>query len=332
MDATERILLEMKEQMAKQSQLKLYSFGIVLENKPRSINDLLVCPVEILPLLSGELGSEIESLEHKGVDFYGEEYTVKVNARQGIRCKWLSLGSNRVTAPDVRVNERVLIYRFADSDEYYWKETGLDEHLRRLETVSWLFSADPNGLADTPRSAENSYVFEVSTHDKLITLRTTTLNEEPFAYTFQINTNEGRVTLTDDSGNFFELDSALTCITLQNKEGTKVELNKESINVYAPENISVIAEKKIDIECENLTATVGKDVVVSASTVLVDSPMSTFTGQVSAGAITVAPGSSGGDGGLSVSGDSTVEGNMVVSGNITCKKLTSTEPISAPNV
>lgn len=345
---------EFRDHLKTFSQFRLYSVGIVAENKPRSTNDLLVIPIEIFPLLTGTLGTEDEVIEDQFKDFSGKEYTVKVTARQSLRCKWLPWGSNVATSPDVRVGERVFIYRFADADEFYWVDSGLDSQLRRLETVAWLFSADPNGTSDDPRSAENSYLFEVSTHDKLITLKTTALNGEPFEYTFQFNTGEGRVTLADNDGNYIEFNSTETSITFENREGTRISLDKKDIFAYAPNDITLEAVENILLKCrnytqqtgENYTSEVGQAITISSTTYKltadsslvetdsfkVDSPQSTFTGQVAVGSLSVAPGSRGGDGSMSIAGNMSLSGSAQVDGDITCRKLTSAQPISAPNV
>lgn len=354
MDPVQLLRQTVNDELSKFSQFKLYSMGLVAENKPRDTSDVLAIPIEILPLLSGGLAVEDEIIEDQFKDFYEKEYTVKVKARQALTCKWLPWGSNRATAPDVRRGERVFIYRFADADEYYWVDSGLDAHLRRLETVAWLFSADPNGTSDDPRTAENSYLFEVSTHDKLITLKTTALNGEPFEYTFQFNTGEGRVTLADNDGNYIEFNSTETSITFENREGTKITLDKQNIFAFAPNDISVEAVENILLKCKNYTQTIGENYTsnvenaititsatysLKADSVLtetddfkVDSPTSAFTGQVAVGSISVAPGSKGGDGGLNVQGNMTLGGNANVTGKITCGQLISQQPISAPNV
>lgn len=354
MDPVIQLRQQIKEEFSTFSQFRLYTVGIVAENKPRTTSQLLVVPIEILPLLNGALGVEDEVIEDRGKDFYDREYTVNVKARQAIECKWLPWGSNRATAPDMRAGERVFIYRFADADEYYWVDSGLDAQLRRLETVTWLFNADPDGTSDEPRNGENSYLVEISTHDKLITLKTTSLNGEPFEYTFQFNTGEGRVTLADNDGNYIEFNSDQTSITFENREGTRVSLDKQNLFAYAPNDIFVEALENIFLKCknytqtveENYTSNVGDAIAITSATYklqtgsslvetnnfTVDSPTSTFTGQVAVGSISVAPGSKGGNGGMSITGNMDVGGNVQVDGTIVCRKLTSIEPISAPNV
>lgn len=303
-------------------QFKFYSMGIAVVNKPRTQSDLLVCPVEVFPLNAGELSAEEELHEDEWKDYYDIEYKVSTVTRRAIRCKHLSMSSNSVLAPDIRVGERVFIYRYADADEFYWVDPGLDAHLRRLETKLWLFSADPDGLSDAPRSAENSYMLELSTHDKLITFKTTNLNSEPFVYTFQLNTENGHFTITDDVGNYVMLDSQETSIEFENSDKTHVKLTKKNISVYAPNNIDIVADNDISIKCKNLTQTIGGNYTtkVTGSTTIqsngytLKSPTVDFTCT------------------FSLTGNVTLTGNMTCSGMIQCMQLTSTLPISAPNV
>lgn len=238
----------------------LWSEGVVAENKPRTTNDCLVVPYEVFPMMDGELGDDDEEFETEGYDAYDVPFKLKVKTRTAIICKWYQRGSNRHTAPDVRRGERVEIWRFGDSNVYYWTPKGLDDHLRRLETVRFLFNADPDGLGNELPSPDNSYVVEISTHDKKITISTSKINEEPFAYTLQLNTAEGYFTVKDDADNYIMLDSAERHIRFQNGDGAFFELNKENINAHAPNNIDVEALKDIIIACKNLTWTAGENV------------------------------------------------------------------------
>lgn len=247
------------------SMWRLWSEGIVCENKPRSTNECYVTPYEVFPMMDGELGEDEEEVETEGVDSYDVPFKIKVKMSSAILCKWYPRGSNRDTAPDVRKGERVEIWRFGDSPEYYWVPKGLDDHLRRLETVRFLFNADPDGLGDNPPSPENCYVVEISTHDKLITIATTKINEEPFAYTIQLNTKEGYFTIMDDVDNYFMLDSAEQHIRMQNGAGAFFELLKRDINAHAPDNINVEALKDIIVKCKNLDWTASGNVSFKVS-------------------------------------------------------------------
>lgn len=293
----------------KESGFKIYSFGMAAENKPLSTKELLVIPIEVLPAMEGEISEEASELKHKGVDSFGVPYELKLKVRNAIPCKWLPLGSNRDTAPDVRRGERILIWRIADADEeFYWTTLGLDDHLRRLETVRYLFNADPDGLSDSVPGPDNSYCIEVSTHQKLITLTTTKLNGEPFAYTLQLNTGTGYFTLTDDIQNFVELDSTEKRICLHNATGTYWELKAEDLIGYAVRDIDVTAVRNISFKCENYSVTANNTFTVNSKSALIKAPE-----------------------GIVLDGPVTVKKTLKVDEMTTLKGASSSEPIQGPS-
>lgn len=215
------------------SYLRPWARGIVAENKTLNQNDVLVTPIEILFQLDGEISVNSESLSDSGLDADGNNYTVNVQSRAAIRCSWLPLGSNRTTAPDVRRGERVMIYKYADADIYYWKEIGLDDDLRRLETIILRFSDLPDGTSDEELGPDNCYFMSISTHVGMIELVTCKSNKEPFAYKIQLNTHDGIFLLTDDIDNYLQLESGEHIITFENADKTRVELNKEDLFLFA---------------------------------------------------------------------------------------------------
>jgi phage baseplate assembly protein gpV len=323
------------------SAFHLYSFGVAADNKQLNSNELEVIPLEIFPLTEGAVNSESQDIKYEGVDQEGKVENLSITVKPSITCKWLQWGSNRATPPDVRRGERILIYRYADSDnQYYWKETGLDDHLRRLETVVYLFSADPDGLSNTPRSPENSYSISISTHSKQISINTVKLNGEPFAYQIQLNTDVGALVIEDDIGNFIQLDSAEHCITLHNADDTDLKLDKENFILFAKNNYTADIKQNYSITCTNYSLNASESIklttasyqaeasdsyVITTNQVTVDSPESTITGNVNVGKdLTV--------GGKITASKGTIGGVSFDSGVMTCKTLTASQPISAPNV
>jgi len=214
------------------SQFKMYSFGRVADNKARSSKTINVTPIENASMISGEIASNEKEMVSKGVDASGNHYQTSVVADTAIEAEWLPFGSNRVTAPDVRRGERVMIWQYADTDAFYWTTTGWDDALRRLETVVYAFSN--NSKVDGEGFNPKDYYFvEVSTHDKHIILRTSKADGEPFEYGFVFDTKNGIVTLADDAGNLFELNSKDTKMSMVLNTGTKVILDKQKILIEA---------------------------------------------------------------------------------------------------
>lgn len=229
------------------SQLTFYSVGVAAENKSLSSRYLAITPTEITPALDGEINFNPTEKTFTGQDAKGDPYELKMTEDLTLSAEWLPLGSNRVTPPDIRRGEPIAIYRLADSDQFYWRCLGLRDDLRRLETVIYAFNANPDE-GTSKLDFENCYLLEISTHQKLVTFTTSTANGEPFRYTFQFNTAEGQVVLTDDVGNYVELDSAITRIRSQNADNTWCELNKRDLNANAPDNIYMEAGKQFQVK------------------------------------------------------------------------------------
>lgn len=217
---------------------KIVSIGTVAENKALSSKVISVSPIEQLTMFNGEVRSNPVALETTGLDRNGNNFATSVATDNVVQATWLPFGSNRKTAPDVRRGERVLIWATADADQYYWTVTGMDDRLRKLETVVWAFSANP-AESSAGDEFDNCYYLEMSTHNKSITLQTTTLNGEPYAYTCQFNLAEGAFILQDDDGNLVEIDSKEKRISLNNSANSKVDLKAGKIAISAPEEVSI---------------------------------------------------------------------------------------------
>lgn len=219
-----------------ESKLRVVSIGVAAENKALDSHQIPIYPVEMMPAGDGEIRETLEETELSGVDKAGVEYTAKINTSSTLTATWLPWGSNRATSPDIRRGEQLLIWQYADVDKYYWTTMGLDDDLRRLETVIYAWSATKDEAVALDL-AENMYSLEVSTHGSHITLHTTKANGEPFEYTLQLNTKTGKFFITDDVGNTVTLDSAKTAIQAINKDMTEVTLNKTSLFGYAKKQV-----------------------------------------------------------------------------------------------
>lgn len=219
------------------SKLKIYSLGIVAENKLPSSKEVEVTPIEEMPMLDGELAPVATDYNAKATDALGSSYEDTVELTTTIKAKWLPIGAaNRVSAPDVRRGEMVVIYKFGDTDKYFWTTLNEDLKLRKLETVIYAFSGTTNEGAEI--NADTFYFIEISTHKKLITLHTSKDNGEPFSYDIQLDTNNGKLVITDDVGNYVLLDSSQSRIQLMNVDGSEYDMHKTNLTVNIPEKIT----------------------------------------------------------------------------------------------
>ena len=266
----------------KESGFRLVSLALVANNKELGSGLIQATPIEKITMVDGELASLPYDQEVEGKDASEASYQAKVKVDLAVEAKWINMhGSNRSTPPDVRRGERVWLYQYADNADFYWTTAGLgDEKLRKLETVVYRFSGTADEEEDST-SPENSYVLEVSTHTGMVTFRTSKANDEFCVYAFQFNLKEGRVVLTDELGNEIVLNSKDTMISFTNAEGTKIELDKRKIFAFAPDSITLQADKSIlmktkdfKIETQNYT--------LKTSTNLIDAANSQIKGNVTA--------------------------------------------------
>lgn len=237
------------------SKFRFYSLGVVAANKAMSSNVIEVTPTEELAFSDGDVNSAEVDSDAKGVDANGAHYTETTTTGNTIQATWLPLQCvNRRTSPDVRRGERVIIYQFGDTDKYYWTTLMDDFKLRKLETVIWGISATTEESAEPGH--DNMYYLEISSHNKMIALHTSTANGEAVGFDIQINTKDGRLTIQDTVGQEFFLDSIARQLYMRNADGSIVEINKEVCNIQTPTEVNLKTKTwNVDVETANIKTT-----------------------------------------------------------------------------
>lgn len=208
------------------SLFRVYALGHAAEDREKNSRLLKVFLSEINSTADGEMGFSGANTEASGKDVNGKQVDTSMRSENSIDCEWLQMGANRATPPDIVKGETVLIYRYGDDNKYYWKETGINQKFRKLETVTYTFGANPDGAGEDPN---NYYIVEVSADRKLITIQTTKANGEPYAITTQINTGDGNFHMKDDIGNQFEIDFADNHFRMENADGSYVDMTHDHI-------------------------------------------------------------------------------------------------------
>lgn len=217
---------------------RLYSIGRAAENKKRTTMLINVLPVELATGTDGEINFDPKLATNSFTNLKGETIEINGIVARELECQWLPTDDNRLTAPDIRRGELLEIWRLGDTDQYYWRSMGITNGLRALESVIFAWSATPE-LGGYGLDLSKCYMLSVSAHDKHFTIQTSKANGELYAYTFQINTAESAVYLTDDNDNFFELDSKEKRLQLKNVDGSFVKVEKKFIELNADEYINL---------------------------------------------------------------------------------------------
>lgn len=234
------------------SNLKLFSIAIVVDDKAPNSKFISAYPVEHLPHHEGELTSEHELLERKGVDSDGNSYNISLQRGNSVKAEWYN-ANNRITAPNVKKGEQVELWTLGATNKYYWKSMGRNDNLRRGEQITWAFNAsDSKSTKDIIPDATNQYSVSIDTVDQHMTVVTSCDNGEKAAYTLQVNGKTGHVSIADNLGNVFQLDSAASRITMHNRDNTSIIIDKKTITVTATDKLSIKAPTII-VDSKNIT-------------------------------------------------------------------------------
>ena len=263
------------------SHFHFHSWGLVAENAKIGQQVVQVVPVEYR---FGHKEVVIDNPQVDEVTYPSEDgmETVKVFHNGAVPCQWVDFNGNRVTPPNVRRNDEVIILRMGNTDQYYWMDLNI-ANVKRLETAVWAWSGDPNNPIKDDLS--NAYRLELSTHGGLVTFTTSQANGEPFGYTYQYNTKEGKVVLEDTAGNRIYMNSARTDIGLINADKTSLRLNRKNIEAYAPDSMQWTAVKQLSFKCQDMVIQATNSLKIKTKDFLADTPIATFTGLVKADAM-----------------------------------------------
>jgi hypothetical protein len=283
-----------------------------------------------MPMTDGEQTTNAQQATASGTDLSGAQYQTQMTSSGTIKATWLPLGQpNRMTAPNVRRGEQVVVYRFGDVDKYYWNTTRNDLMFRRLETVVYAISAVATEGVKCDHT--NTYFLEISSHKKSITLSTSKANGEPYAYLFTFDLKNGKVTLSDDIDNTMFLDSSQNQWHIQNGDGSFFDMTKKAIAMSADDSVS-IKTKDYTLQASNSITENTETRTMKASTET-NTAETTHNGNFTEngmyelnGDMTTAAGSEGGSGSIKMAGNMTLEGSQTIQGNLSVEGV-----ISSPN-
>lgn len=253
------------------TKLSIYSLGIVVTDNPQASDIIEVYPVEIINLPgTGHIKSQEQTFESNLNSTDSSSFNKEIKSKNYIKAKWLSLSvSNRATPPCVYKNETVLLFKYAEIDEYYWCTIFHEPHIRRREVVKYSYSNLKKGLE--PYDDNSSYYFLVDTINKLIELSTSDNDGELTKYSAYINTEKGILEIRDFVGQSIKIDSEKGEITIKAKNKINLICSSGEINNTAKTNINFKSEKivgNISSSVNYITPVVNNSANVNVGSVL----------------------------------------------------------------
>lgn len=231
------------------SKLTKYGYGRVVKDSIEDDWNIEVFITEHVSDVSGDAASKTK-INNTVTDKDGNVNSNVLESGGTITARWLPMGiSNRVTPPNVKIGETVMIYNYAGTDEYFWEDYETEPGLRKEEKVMHFFS-NKKEKDDSSGWISKGYYTLVDTINKVVKLFTSDNNGEYTTYNIQINTREGSMIVEDGKGNHIKLKST---------EDTWDISSNNVINITGTNTVNVNT-----INC-NLTAT-GEFVVKSGVT------------------------------------------------------------------
>lgn len=214
--------------------------GIVVEDKDTYSRTIKVYLEELLPFVQGDIKP---ILQKKQVDSNADGHVSKVSLSNYVEAKYIG-SPNRRYPPDVRAYEQVYVWKYADSEEYYWDSMGRDDNRRGPERLNFSVSGSA-GPVDT-LTDENTYYIELDTRlKKRIVLKTSKKNGEDYAYTIQLDPNNSRLQICDDSNNEILIDSTVPRVRLRNKSGSILDLADKNGSIIIPQDLLLKAGRQL---------------------------------------------------------------------------------------
>nr|DAN37127.1 MAG TPA: central spike protein [Caudoviricetes sp.] len=272
-----------------------YSLGIAAVNLELGTDILTVYPQSILPMRDGEVIDAMEETSQTITDSFGRTSSVKISTSNAIKAKWYCQDPNLMTPPNVRRGAKVMLWRQANTDYFYWSTTTNTDNYQKLEERVYGYSNTKNESVDHTKDPNATWTQGVSTLRKEVNLIHTTKSDgEQWAYDINVNAKEGFIVLKDDIDNMIRIDSKNHIIRLQTTDGAFIEINKRNINIGC-DNMSTVADSTISEKSTNKTGnySAGWDT---------ETPVHSQLGNYNiTGGITGSPGSGGS--GFTITGD-----------------------------
>lgn len=277
------------------SKLSVYSIGIVTKDKKENESTIYALPYEVITDLDGTISNYRESIDSAVPELKGNPFNTITKVSE-IRCEWLPFGDLRTSAPDIVLGEQVIIWRYGDTQDFYWTPKRQDLLNRKLEHIILTLSNTKDDQSEA-EPYKNAYTITLSTRDGMLSIETDDNNKEKAKYLYLMDTKNGVVSLSDNHDNLWKLDSPnrkLTVVTAEVLYDCKTFKVTGTLDVLKVSTFhdNVYGKKLLNIKGN---ATFESNASINGSTAikgtLTGSVGATFGGTVNASHFVGAPGS-----------------------------------------
>ena len=227
--------------------------GKVAATKETNTGQIMVYLPGKFPLADGKVEANAEQSQKQSVDAQGNTVNSDILISNAVPAHWKPMGdSNRVSPPDVREGSEVSIYQIKGQKKFYWTTWGVNAKTMRLETVIYGWSGSPEATENITEEEEdfnldNFYTLMISTHTGKTTFRTSQKNGEKTIFEIMVDSMAGRVMVGGKEKNYLVFDDIAHSLMYKNTEGSVFLVEKKKMTAYAPDSISINADKEISL-------------------------------------------------------------------------------------
>ena len=305
--------------------------------------------VEITDLLANTLDTnKVSRKESTQKLIYGQGNVTEVTRSNVITARYDDSESNQPYRPALKKSNRVLLWRYSDSDDWYWQPDDRDRSAKTTDRRRIQVAAKSK-LDNEPLTDDNTYFIETNSEEGNVTIKTSSVNGEKYRYIISIKTKgDGQQGIVvGDGENTFQINSDGQTVSMTNSAKSSISLIGPNINLSCEGSIFVNAKEHIRTNSLyfSITAKEGIGLIAKTIGIIGSNILSLISNSLSLA-------SSSGGGGMSITGnklwsnydieapnfytDGEVKANSVkgssVQDNQAAPRLKHTTPKQAPNI
>lgn len=190
----------MKEETFKESsELRKYSTGVVVKGN------------STISATTGNV-SNSSQITVSPIETMNAQKQGPIEQFNTVTAEWLAISQpNRASVPNVYPNQSVMLYKYANTEQYFWVTMRHEADLQKAETVTYAYSnipQDEGWETDTKpvsMNSNNSYFVNIGGSGIFIT--TPNNRGEITKYKISVDCKNGKISILDDFQNTISLDS-----------------------------------------------------------------------------------------------------------------------------
>ena len=173
--------------------------GVAAEDLSKdSLTLKVICP-ELLPqTASGTVAAGIVEGNVRLKDRDGNPITSSYTTANHIVATWEGRSGLRYP-PLIRQGEPVEVYKIANQDKFYWRETGRGRDFRKTDRVHVEIGASDPSKPGVTKDDTNTYSAYLDSIDKKVGFKTSQANGEVTAFSLEADLTQGTFHLSDNS-------------------------------------------------------------------------------------------------------------------------------------